>query len=115
MTQKDARQEYISLNEFFGVSAEDQPMAIHCDTPEKARTLLKLFASHGERWAGGQSYLDPEEVNWETHEETTCYSNGNKYGSQRWYKKNGYQIYEYERVLDVPENSMFIFLDYKKG
>ena len=115
MTQKDARQEYISLNEFFGVSVEDKPMAIHCDTPEKARTLLQLFADHGKRWAGGQSYLDPNELNWEEHKQTTCYSNGNKYGRRWWYEENGYQVYEYEQVSDLLENSTFIFLDYKKG
>lgn len=114
MTQKDARQEYISLDEFFSVSAEDKPMAIHCDTPEKARTLLQLFASHGERWYGGESYLDPEEINWEGYKEKTCYSNGNKYATQQWYEDNGYQVYEYEQVSDLLENSTFIFLDYKK-
>ena len=115
MTQKDTRQAYISLDEFFGVSVKDKPMAIHCDTPKKARTLLQLFADHDKRWAGGQSYLDPDELNWENHEKATCYSNGNKYAARQWYEENGYQVYEYEQVSDLLENSTFIFLDCKKG
>lgn len=45
----------ITLSEFW---ASKDKMAIHCDTEDKAKELLKAFDRIGKRWRGGEAYTD---------------------------------------------------------
>lgn len=83
----------ITLSEFF---KNDEKLAIHCDTEEKANLLLKAFDKMGKRWRSNQSYL--EENNWRGFKEETCYENENLYCYKSWYSDNGYKVYEFEEV-----------------
>lgn len=48
----------ITLSEFF---KNDEKLAIHCDTEEKANLLLKAFDKMGKKWFAGNSYLERNE------------------------------------------------------
>lgn len=91
----------ITLKQFW--KSKDK-LAIHCDTEEKAKQLLKAFDKMGKKWASGQSYL---EVNcWNGYEENTCYSNNNGYAFINWYKENNYKIYDFEDVIFFEEEKL---------
>lgn len=83
----------ITLSEFF---KNDEKLAIHCDTEEKANLLLKAFDKMGKRWANDESYLKDD--HWDDEKENTCYSNENLYCYKSWYSDNGYKVYEFEEL-----------------
>ena len=83
----------ITLTEFWKKSYKN--LAIHCDTEEKSKTLLKAFDKLGKKWAGGNSYLDSACI---ITRSNVCYSNHNQFCGYRYYKNNGYTIYEFEDV-----------------
>ena len=88
---KKARRK-ITLKEFW---ESKQRMCIHCDTEEKANTLLKAFDRMGKFWSSNDSYL--EESNWDDNKEDTVYYNNGTYGDIN-YAKRGRCIYEFEEV-----------------
>lgn len=83
----------ITLSEFW---KSKTPMAIHCNTKEKARTLLNAFDKLGKKWRNGDSYLEIDYYS--LRYGNTCYSNGNRFDGISWYKLNCYTIYEFEEV-----------------
>ena len=83
----------ITLTEFF---ESDKDLAIHCDTRQKAKTLLKAFDKMGKTWSGGCSYLKRD--NYDDEESKTCYSNKGMYCSYEDYKDKNCTIYEFEEV-----------------
>lgn len=85
----------ITLTEFWN-SKGKKPLAIHCDTEEKAKTLLKAFDKLGEKWISGNSYLLDNIYG--VHNKSTCYSNNNKYCSYDFYRGSNYKIYEFDEV-----------------
>lgn len=84
----------ITLTEFWN-SKED--LAIHCNTEEKAKQLLKAFDKMGKKWCDEDSYIGNNY--WYDKKENTCYSNNNEYGSIDWYKEYDYKVYEFEDVI----------------
>lgn len=88
----------ITLTEFWN-SKED--LAIHCNTEEKAKQLLKAFDKMGKKWNAGGSYL--KNIWWDSYKQNTCYDNNNRYSYVDWYKANNYKIYEFEDVI-IEEN-----------
>lgn len=83
----------ITLREFWN---SKKPLAIHCDTEEKANMLLKAFDKLGKKWSVGKSYL--EQNLWSIYNRKTCYNNGNQFGPYDFYKAAKYKIYEFEDV-----------------
>ena len=83
----------ITLKEFFESKEE---LCIHCDTEEKANTLLKAFHKMGKKWCGGKSYL--KDNLWRAERENTVYYNKGTYGDTDYSKKHNYTIYEFEEV-----------------
>lgn len=77
----------MTIHEFF---MSDKPMAIHCDTRDKAHRLLKLFHESDYRWHLGQRYIDIDE--WESYGGQTCYSNKHRFASLNYYEENDYII-----------------------
>lgn len=84
----------ITLSEFF---KNDEKLAIHCDTEEKANLLLKAFDKMGKRWRSNQSYL--EENKWRGFKEKTCYENDGTYCCKEFYLGTSYIVYEFEEVI----------------
>ena len=83
----------ITLSEFWNSEKE---LAIHCNTEEKAKKLLKAFDKLGKTWGTGDSYL---EFNcWNDYKEETCYSNNRGYASIDWCRASGYKVYEFEDI-----------------
>lgn len=91
----------ITLSEFF---KNDEKLAIHCDTEEKANLLLKAFDKMGKRWRSNQSYL--EENNWRGFKEETCYENDGTYCCKGFYPGTSYIVYEFEEVILEDGNYM---------
>ncbi len=91
--EKNSELKKITLSEFW---KSKENLAIHCNTKEKAKQLLKAFDKLGKKWFGGDSYL---EINcWNKNKENTCYSNINEYSPIDWYKAHDYTIYEFEDI-----------------
>lgn len=85
----------ITLKEFWNNKGIKR-MAIHCDTKEKANTLLKAFNKMGKKWSSGCSYTSFN--NYEDYQNKTCYSNDGCFAYYDWYKRYGYMIYEFDKV-----------------
>lgn len=83
----------ITLKEFFNSHC---PMAIHCDTLEKAIILTNEFDNMGETYCSGDSYKDN---NWWQYKEDTCYGNDGTYGLKESYIKYHHDVIEFEDVL----------------
>lgn len=83
----------MTITEFF--KSKDK-LAIHCDTEEKAKKLLKAFDKAGYHWANGNSYI--EDICWEPYEEETCYSNDGGFGNIVAFREYGYTILEFDEI-----------------
>lgn len=79
----------ITLTEFWN---SEQRLAIHCDTEEKAKKLLKTFDKLGKKWCDGDSYLDDS-----YYMQDACYDNGGEYGYYDYYNENDILI-EFDEV-----------------
>ncbi len=75
--------------------------AIHCDTEEKAKKLLKEFDKAGYHWRTGERYI--AYTNWGRHKEKTCYSDDGCFGRVGYFKICGYTIIEFDEIEDVQE------------
>lgn len=83
----------MTIKEFF--ESKDK-LAIHCNTKEKAKKLLKAFDRAGHCWVTGGCYI--EDTAWEIYEEETCYNNTGCYGSTNYFKECHYTIFEFEEI-----------------
>ncbi len=83
----------ITLTEFWN---SKKTMAVHCNTKEKAKTLLKAFDKLGKKWVSGNRYLDILE--YEIYYQYTCYLNDNSYWDYERCNDYGYTIYEFEEI-----------------
>lgn len=86
----------MTIKEFF--KSKDK-LAIHCDTEEKAKKLLKAFDKAGHRWTSGDSYI--KGTNWEVYRKKTCYSNDGCFGNIEYfikYSKDHYTIIEFDEI-----------------
>ena len=79
---------------------------IHCDTMEKAISLLAEADKRGLKWIGGSKYS--EYTFWEEYGYDTCYNlKSGEYGKYNTYDKfYNYTILTYEDVLIKGENEM---------
>lgn len=84
----------ITLKEFF---ESKEYLAIHCDTEEKANKLLKEFDKLGEKWWGGESYL--QYTNFNNYKDKTCYSNDGAYDNIKFFKDENHKIYSFEDII----------------
>lgn len=80
----------ITLKEFW---ESDRDLAIHCNTEEEAKKLLKAFDKLGKKWCEGDSYLADNH-----YKQDVCYDNICDYGYYDSYKKCNYIIYEFGDV-----------------
>lgn len=93
----------ITLEEFWG---SEEKLVIHCDTEEKAQTLLSVFDKMGKRWRSIDKYTSKN--CWNVYEEDTCYSNDGFYDNKDFYIEQGVTIYEFEDVdLTIPKEYQF--------
>ena len=93
-TEESQPQKYkITLKEFW---ESDRDLAIHCNTEEEAKKLLKAFDKLGKKWSVGKSYL--EQNLWSIYNRKTCYNNENKFCHYDFYKGHNYTIYEFDEV-----------------
>ena len=83
----------ITLKAFF---ESEKPIAIHCDTEEKANELLQAFHNLGKKWCDDTSYLSCNE--YDDYKDKTCYSNQCGYAERDFYQKNSFKIYEFDEV-----------------
>lgn len=86
----------ITLEEFW---KNEEKIAIHCNTKEKAKKLLNAFDKMGMRWLSGVRYSKFDL--YFGHGQNTCYSNDHQFCSYEFYKKHDYIIYEYEDIDDI--------------
>lgn len=80
----------ITLKEFW---ESDQKLAIHCNTEEEAKKLLKAFDKLGKKWCDGDSYLSDD-----CYRRDICYDNNCEHGYYGYYKGAKYKIYDFEEV-----------------
>ena len=83
----------ITLKEFW---ESKEKLVIHCDTEEKAKTLLSAFDKIGKEWWTNDKYTSKNY--WKVYEEDTCYSNSFGYANKDFYTRQGATIYEFEDV-----------------
>ena len=83
----------ITLKEFW---ESKEKLVIHCDTEEKAKTLLSAFDKIGKEWCTNNKYTSKNY--WKVYEEDTCYSNSFGYANKDFYTRQGATIYEFEDV-----------------
>ena len=89
----------ITLKEFW---ESKQQLAIHCDTEEKAKTLLSAFDKMGKKWSTGNRYT--EFNNWDNYGQKTIYYNDGTFGNGNPFSI----IYEFENVdLTIPKEYQF--------
>lgn len=99
--------EKITLEQFFG---SEVPLAIHCDTKEEAKTLLKAFDDYGKKWWNDDSYMEIN--NWEVYNNETCYTNKGCYADVDCYE-GWIKIYEFEDVI-LPKPPKWTFTEDEK-
>lgn len=93
----------ITLKEFW---ESKQQLAIHCDTEEKAKTLLSAFDKMGKKWSTGNRYT--EFNNWDNYGQKTIYYNDGTYGNLRGIESTVCMVYEFENVdLTIPKEYQF--------
>lgn len=93
----------ITLKEFFG---SKQELVIHCNTEEKAETLLSAFDKMGKKWNSGNRYT--EFNNWQYNKQETVYYNEGTYGNLRCMDSDVCMVYEFENVdLTIPKEYQF--------
>ena len=83
----------ITLSEFL---KRKEKLAIHCDTEDKAKELLKAFDRMGKKWLDGTAYY--RETNYMYYREETCYTNIGQFSPRDWYQRNGYKIFDFAEV-----------------
>ena len=83
----------MTIKEFF---ESKDTLAIHCDTEEKAKKLLKVFDNLGHRWTTGVRYT--MFTSWEIYKEETCYTNDGCYGRIEYYRENNTTILEFDEI-----------------
>lgn len=83
----------ITLSEFWN---SREILTIHCNTEEKAKTLLRAFDKLGKKWCNDDSYLGDSE--YKRYHQYTCYSNDREYSDCDWYNNHGCTIYEFDEV-----------------
>lgn len=83
----------MTVKEFFNIT---EPLAIHCNTKEKAIKLCKEFDRLGYKWFSGGSYL--ENNRWHLYESKTCYTNHCMFSDIYYYQDLGYKILEFEDI-----------------
>ena len=70
---------------------------IHCDTPDKAEKICNALLLSGHTWLSGQSYTT---THWNGHGSSTCYRPAeDSYCSIEWYRRNGYNIIEFNDLF----------------
>ena len=82
----------MTIKEFFS----NRNFAVHCDSEEKAKKLLKAFDEAGYRWASGYSYT--EYTCWTTYKEETCYIADRCFGSVEYCKEYDYTVLEFDEI-----------------
>ena len=88
--------EKLTLEEFWN---SKEKIAIHCDTRQKAKKLLKAFDKMGMKWNGGERYTSVDF--YYEHGHDTCYANNHRLSSYKAYEKFGCKIYEYDEIDDI--------------
>lgn len=83
----------MTIKEFFESKAI---LAIHCDTEEKAKKLLKVFDKLGHCWASGDSYI--KYTDWKIYKDETCYTNDGCYGDVECFRKENNTILEFDEI-----------------
>ena len=93
-------------NKEFKYSTIKPKTVVHCDTEEKAKTLLEWADSRGYKWKDGDSFLNG--TMWEVRESDTCYSlyEGTYYPYDHC-KEKRFTVIEYEDALKEPEEIPF--------
>ena len=74
-------------------------IAIHCDTYDKSDRLLGLLINNGYYWD-----MPLGHTCWNNYKENTCYclsdsGNSIQYSGLDYFKKNGYEIIEFEEFI----------------
>lgn len=83
----------MTIKEFF---ESNEKLVIHCDTEEKAITLLKAFDKAGYRWSNYEKYIEANY--WKVYEYNTCYSNEKRYADIKFYQNYNYKILEFKDI-----------------
>ena len=83
----------ITLTEFWN---SEEELAIHCDTEEQAKKLLKAFDKMGKKWIDETSYLEYTEYG--LYENETVYFNDRTYFKRGYCKHYKVPMYEFEEV-----------------
>lgn len=91
MEESQPKKYKITLKEFWN---SKEKLAIHCNTEEEAKKLLKAFDKLGKKWCDGDSYLADDCY----YRRDTCYDNNCEHSYYDFYKKCNYIIYEFGDV-----------------
>lgn len=78
-------------------------VAIHCQTEEEAKQLLKWAHGQGLKWCIGESYL--EDTAHSKHKNNTCYSfSTGGYSNIDFYESEGYDIIKFSSIPEFQTN-----------
>ena len=83
----------ITLSEFF---KNDEKLAIHCDTEEKAQKLCEAINKMGKRWCSPEQ---DTEYTWTRFGKLTCYINKPLHRNSVVLLRCGTKVYEFEDVI----------------
>lgn len=87
------------------------PVAIHCNTHEKAKKLVKRFDEMGKKWSSGKSYL--EDDYYRMYDEEMCYTTTGQYSPEWFYQNNNYLVVEFDEIDDF-KGGLFYPLNFVK-
>lgn len=81
---------------FLSSNGEDCNIAIHCDTEEKAKKLLKYLHKKGFAWTGGISLT--KKTNWLEYENETCYTSEVMFCNREYFIEDNYNILSFNDI-----------------
>lgn len=93
MIKKEIKQAWKT---FLSSNGEDCNIAIHCDTEEKAKKLLKYLHKKGFTWYGGTSLT--EKANWLEYKNETCYTSEVMFCNREYFIEDNYNILSFNDI-----------------
>ena len=81
---------------FLSSNGEDCNIAIHCDTEEKAKKLLKYLHKKGFTWYGGTSLT--EKINWLEYKNETCYTSEVMFCNREYFIEDNFKILSFNDI-----------------
>lgn len=83
----------MTIKQFF---KSKEKLAIHCNSEDKAKALLKAFDKAGYKWCDESRYTDT--TCWYYYKEEICYGNNRTCADRERYQDSDFKILEFEDI-----------------